>query len=165
MPKHLLAAAAAAATLAFVGAPAQAQVLQERNMPLGLAVELAQATVDACAAKNYNVAAAVVDRNGVLRALLRADRAGPHTVDSARRKAFTSASMRAPTGAIAENVEKNPAARQLVAIDGFLVLGGGVPVKIGEETIGAVGAGGAPGGHLDEECAKAGIEKIQTKLK
>ncbi len=161
MSKHLL---AGVALLGLAGA-AQAQVLSERNLPMSLAVEIAQATVEACAAKNFAVSAAVVDRNGIVRALLRADRAGPHTVDSARRKAFTSASMRAPTMAIAENVQKTPAAAQLVAIDGFLVLAGGVPVKISEETIGAVGVGGAPGGHIDDECAKAGIEKAQAKLK
>lgn len=160
--------AAAAAALAFAGSaqvPAQAQVLQERNISLSLAVELAQATVEACAAKNFHVAAAVVDRAGVVRAVLRADRAGVHTADAARRKAYTSASTRTPTSAIADNVEKNPGARQLVAIDGFLVLGGGLPIKAGEETIGAIGVGGAPGGHLDEECAKAGLEKVQAKLK
>lgn len=161
MSKHLL---VGAALLGFAGA-AHAQVLTERNLPMNIAVEIAQATVEACAAKNFAVSAAVVDRNGIVRALIRADRAGPHTIDSARRKAFTSASMRAPTMAIAENVQKNPAAAQLVAIDGFLVLGGGVPVKVGEETIGAVGVGGAPGGHIDDECAKAGIEKAQAKLK
>ena len=161
MSKHLF---IGAAFLSLTGA-AHAQALTERNMPLPLAVEIAQATVDACAAKNFAVAAAVVDRNGIVRALLRADRAGPHTIDSARRKAFTSASMRAPTMAIAEGVQKNPAAAQLVAIEGLLVLAGGVPVKIGDETIGAVGVGGAPGGHIDDECAKAGIEKVQAKLK
>ncbi len=59
----------------------------------------------------YNVTATVVDRAGVVRAVLRADNAGPHTVDAARRKAFTSASTRLPTSTVAENVQKNPARR------------------------------------------------------
>ena len=46
-----------------------------------------------------------------------------------------------------------------------LLLGGGVPVKVGNETIGAVGVGGAPGGHLDEQCAVAAIAKVQDLLK
>lgn len=45
------------------------------------------------------------------------------------------------------------------------VLGGGVPVKVGNEVIGAVGVGGAPGGHLDEQCANAGIAKVADLLK
>lgn len=144
---------------------ASAEVLKENNMPLDIAVELAQGAVSACAADGYNVSAAVVDRAGVLRALLRADNAGPHTVNAARDKAFTSVSARIPTSVMVENIQKNQGAAQLVAIDGFLVLAGGVPVKIGKETIGAVGVGGAPGGHLDEACANAAIAKIQDQLK
>ncbi|WP_445503577.1 GlcG/HbpS family heme-binding protein [Microvirga sp. G4-2] len=153
------------AALTLAPAAASAQVLQERNISLAVAQELAQATVEACAAKNFNVAATVVDRAGIVRAVLRADRAGPHTVEASRAKAYTAASARNNTSAIMDNAEKNPAARHLAAIEGFLLLGGGVPVKAGDEVIGAVGVGGAPGGHLDEECASAGIAKVQAKLK
>ncbi len=155
---------AVVAALTLAPAAAGAQVLQERNMPLAIAQELAQATVEACAAKNFNVTATVVDRAGLVRAVLRADRAGPHTVEASRPKAYTAASARNSTTAIMENADKNPAARKLAAIDGFLLLGGGVPVKAGDEVIGAVGVGGAPGGHLDEECANAGLAKVQAKL-
>lgn len=144
---------------------ASAEVLKENNMPLDIAVELAQGAVSACAADGYNVSAAVVDRAGVVRALLRADNAGPHTVNAARDKAFTSVSARIPTSVMVENIQKNQGAAQLVAIDGFLVLAGGVPVKMGKQTIGAVGVGGAPGGHLDEACANAAIAKVQDQLK
>jgi uncharacterized protein GlcG (DUF336 family) len=48
---------------------------------------------------------------------------------------------------------------------GFLTLGGGVPIKVGDEVIGAVGVGGAPGGHLDEACAVAAIKQVEAKLK
>lgn len=160
--KTFVATAFAALTLA--GA-VQADVLTERNMPLDIAVEAADAAVKACAAKKFNVTVAVVDRAGVTRAVLRADRAGTHTLDSAVRKAFTAASMRAPTQKIAENVGKNPAAAQLVSIQGLLVLAGGVPVKVGEETIGGIGVGGAPSGDIDDECARAGIDAVSAKLK
>lgn len=150
--------------LALISA-ASAEVLKENNMPLDIAVELAQSAVSACAADGYNVSAAVVDRAGVVRALLRADNAGPHTVNAARDKAFTSVSARIPTSVMVENIQKNQGAAQLVAIDGFLVLAGGVPVKMGKQTIGAVGVGGAPGGHLDEACANAAIAKVQDQLK
>ncbi|BAF89292.1 protein of unknown function [Azorhizobium caulinodans ORS 571] len=155
---------AAAAALSLTSA-ASAQLLQEKNMPLALAADLARESVAACSAQGYNVTATVVDRAGVVRAVLRADNAGPHTVDAARRKAFTSASTRLPTSTVAENVQKNPAAAQLVAIDGFLVLAGGVPVKAGSETIGAIGVGGAPGGNLDEACANAALAKVLDQLK
>ena len=152
------------AALMLVGSAAQAQVLQERNIPASIATELATATVAACAAKNFNVTATIVDRAGVIRAVVRADRAGPHTIDASRAKAFTSASARSLTSAMAEGAAKNEAARNLVHIPGFLLLGGGVPVKAGNEVIGAVGVGGAPGGHLDEQCANAALDKVKGQL-
>lgn len=155
---------AAAAIVAISGA-ASAQVLTEKNISSSLAVEIAQNAVAACAADKYNVTAAVVDRAGVLRALVRADNAGTHTVAAAQDKAFTSASSRTPTGKMAENVAKNPGAAGLVDIDGFLVLAGGVPIKAGDAVIGAIGVGGAPGGNFDEACAVAAIEKVADQLK
>jgi uncharacterized protein GlcG (DUF336 family) len=143
------------------GAPA---VRTERNISLELANQIATATVAACAANGYAVAATVVDRAGVVRAVQRADTAGSHTLAASERKAWTSASAKAPTLAMMENAQKNPGAANLVNIPGFLLLGGGVPVKAGNEVIGAVGVGGAPGGHLDEQCANAGIEKVKAQL-
>ena len=108
--------------------------------------------------------AAVVDRAGQLRALYRADNAGPHTVGAAQAKAFTSASARNTTTAMLENSQKNPGAANLGQIPGFLLVGGGVPVKVGNDTIGAVGVGGAPGGHLDEQCAMTALDKVKDLL-
>ena len=160
-------AAALALGAALLLAPlAQAQgVRNERMITLELASQIAAATVAACQANGYAVTAAVVDRAGQLRALHRADNAGPHTIDSATAKAFTSASARNSTMAMMENAQKNPAAANLVYIPGFLLLGGGVPVRAGNDVIGAVGVGGAPGGHLDEQCAMAALEKVKDLLK
>jgi uncharacterized protein GlcG (DUF336 family) len=161
--RSTLALVAATSALAVTGL-AQAQAVRtERNMSLDLANQIASATVAACTAGGYNVTAAVVDRAGQLRALHRADNAGPHTLGAAQAKAFTSASAKNNTGAMAENAQKNPA--NLVHIPGFLLLGGGVPVKVGNEVIGAVGVGGAPGGHLDEQCAMAALDKVKDLLK
>ena len=148
-----------------IGSAASAEELHERNISLATATELAQEGVAACSAKGYNVSVAVVDRAGLLRALLRADAAGPHTVGAAQAKAFTSASSRSPTSAIAKTVQENPGAAGVADIPGYLVLAGGVPIKNGDETIGAIGIGGAPGGNLDEECAVAALDKVKDKLK
>lgn len=160
--RHTLAAAAAALTIAGT---AQAQVLTERNISMAAAQAIAAATVQACAARNMNVTATVVDRAGIVRAVLRADRAGPHTFDSSLRKAYTAASTRNMTGAMAQATIDNPGARNLVHIPGFLLLGGGVPIRVGDEVIGAVGVGGAPSGQIDEECANAGIQAAQAQLR
>jgi len=137
----------------------------EKNITLSMANEAASAAVEMCLTKGWLVSAAVVDRSGVLKALQRADGAGFHTVDAARRKAYTSASMRTSTSGILENIRNNPASTNLGQIDGFLILGGGVPIRAGDEVIGAIGVGGAPGGHLDDQCAEAAIGKIKDRLK
>jgi uncharacterized protein GlcG (DUF336 family) len=154
---------AAAATATAFTAQAQA-VRTERNMSLELATQLAAQTVAACSAGGYNVTATVVDRAGGVRALARADNAGPHTLEASRLKAYTSASAKNTTLAMMEAAQKNPAAANLVHIPGYLLLGGGVPVKVGNEVIGAVGVGGAPGGHLDEQCATVAIDKLKALL-
>jgi uncharacterized protein GlcG (DUF336 family) len=164
MNRPLLALAITASLALATTAQAQA-VRTERNMSLDLANQIAAATVAACSANGYNVAAAVVDRAGALRALQRADNAGPHTLSSSQAKAYTSASAKSTTTAMMEGAQKNPAGANLVYMPGFLLLGGGVPIKVGNEVIGAVGVGGAPGGHLDEQCAMAGIDKVKELLK
>lgn len=146
--------------------PVQAQAVRtEHNLSQTLAAQLAADTVAACAANGHAVTATVVDRAGSVRAVLRADNAGPHTLDASRQKAFTSASAKNTTLAMMDGAQKNPAAANLVHIPGFLLLGGGVPVKVGTETIGAIGVGGAPGGHLDEQCAMAALDKAKEWLK
>jgi len=152
--------------LSLIAGLASAQAVRtEKNMSLDLANQLASATVAACTAGGYNVAVTVVDRAGTVRAVQRADNAGPHTLEASRLKAYTSASAKNTTLAIMEASQKNPAAANLGSIPGYLLLGGGVPVKVGNEVIGAVGVGGAPGGHLDEQCAVAAIAKVQDQLK
>ena len=145
-------------------ASAQA-VRTERNISLDLANQIASATVAACTTGGYAVAATVVDRAGIVKAVQRADNAGPHTLASSQQKAWTSASAKSNTLAMMEGAQKNPGAANLVYLPGFLLLGGGVPIKVGNEVIGAVGVGGAPGGHLDEACAVTALDKLKDLLK
>lgn len=146
--------------------PAQAQsVRTEKNMSLELANQIAAAAVASCAANNYTVTATVVDRAGGTRAVQRADNAGPHTLGASLQRAYTSASAKTTTLALMEASQKNPGAANLGQIPGFLLLAGGVPVRVGNEVIGAVGVAGAPAGNLDEACANAGIEKVKDLLK
>lgn len=155
-----------AVCLTLLAAAASAQgVRTEKNMSLELANQIATATIAACSASGYAVAVTVVDRAGSVRAVQRADNAGPHTLAASQQKAFTSASAKNTTLAMMEGAQKNPAAANLIHIPGFLLLGGGVPVKAGNEVIGAVGVGGAPGGHLDEQCAMVALDKVKDQLK
>lgn len=151
--------------VAVLACAAQAQsVRSEKNISLALANQIAAATVASCQTAGYAVTATVVDRAGGVRAVQRADNAGPHTLAASLQKAYTSASARNTTQAMMEGAQKNPAAANLTDIPGFLLLGGGVPVRVGNDVIGAVGVGGAPGGHLDEQCALAGLDKVKDQL-
>lgn len=161
--RHLIKFSTLALTLVAAAANAQA-VRTEKNMSLDLANQIAYASVAACAANGYAVAATVVDRAGTVRAVQRADNAGPHTLGASQAKAFTSASAKNTTLAMMEGSQKNPAAANLVNIPGYLLLGGGVPVKVGNEVIGAVGVGGAPGGNFDEQCAMVALDKVKALL-
>jgi uncharacterized protein GlcG (DUF336 family) len=156
---------AALALICFAGTANAQAVRTERNMSLDLANQIAASAVATCAANGYAVSATVVDRAGGVRAVQRADNAGPHTLGASQQKAFTSASAKNTTLAIMEIAQKNPGAANLVNIPGYLLLGGGVPVKVGNEVIGAVGVGGAPAGNLDEQCALAAIDHVKDALK
>jgi uncharacterized protein GlcG (DUF336 family) len=134
---------------------------KESLLALGMANKAIQAALDACKKDGYRVSVSVVDRAGVLRAMGRADGAGPHTVDSSRKKAYTAASVRRPTSELADLIAKVPTLQALRDINGeILILGGGLPIEIGGEVIGGIGVGGAPGAHLDDACAQEGLDAI-----
>ena len=141
--------------------PASDELLKEAVLPMGMAGKAIQTSLDACKKDGYLVSVSVVDRAGVLRAMARADGAGPHTVDSSRKKAYTAASLRRPTTELAELINKVPTLQALREMnDQVLMLGGGLPIEIGGEIVGGIGVGGAPGAHLDDACAQAGLDAI-----
>jgi uncharacterized protein GlcG (DUF336 family) len=134
---------------------------KEAVLPLGIANKAIQTALEACKKDGYRVSVSVVDRAGVLRAMGRADGAGPHTVDSSRKKAYTAVSIRRPTSELAELITKVPSLQALRDINGeILILGGGLPIEIGGELLGGIGVGGAPGAHLDDACAQEGLDAI-----
>jgi uncharacterized protein GlcG (DUF336 family) len=141
--------------------PASDELPKEAVLPMGMAGKAIQASLDACKKDGYRVSVSVVDRAGVLRGMTRADGAGPHTVESSRKKAYTAASLRRPTTELAELINKVPTLQALRDMnDQVLILGGGLPIEIGGEVVGGIGVGGAPGAHLDDACAQAGLDAI-----
>ena len=152
------------AVLLSVSLGAQGVVMQ-RNVSLPLAKSIAEATLAACKAKGFNTAAAVVDRAGQVLVLLRDEQATPQVLEMARRKAYTARMFRVPTSEFqkrtADPAAGNAAQRDLADI---LALSGGMPIKVGEETIGAVGSAGS-NLEQDEACAKAGVDHAATLLK
>ena len=156
--------AAAAAVAAIVALPctAGAQVLSEKNISIKMALEIAQTALNDCTAR---VSVAVLDRAGRMRVFLQGDNASPHNIELARRKAYTALTFRRPSADWAQRTATGDVTGQRSLSD-VIPLGGGVPIMIGEDAVGAVGLSGAPGGQPKEEaCAKAGIAKIADQLK
>ena len=139
---------------------------KESMLPLSFAKKAALAAMDKCVEGGYKVSVAVVDRSGTIIVLLRDNGAGPHTLDSSSRKAYTSASLRRPTEHLAQLITKFPSIKGLRDMnEKILILGGGLPIEIQGEIVGAIGVGGAPGAHLDEICASAGVQAIGGEMK
>jgi uncharacterized protein GlcG (DUF336 family) len=149
---------------ALISSAASAQTLPTHRLPAGLAVDAASETVAACAKQGYHETAQVVDADGVVIATLRGDVAGAHTLDSALYKAYTAASFKSDTLSLAERAKGEDSIAPLSRLPHVMFFGGGVPIKLGDETIGAIGASGAPGGKLDDACARAGLDKIKDRL-
>jgi uncharacterized protein GlcG (DUF336 family) len=164
--KHARVLIAAFVNLGIAAAAIAQDLPVEKLLPLTLAVEAVHAALAACEQQGHRVSVAVVDRAGLVRALIRGDGAGAHTLDSSSRKAYTAASMRLPTLDLAKMVGQSPAIAGLHQMnEKILILGGGLPIKVGEEVIGGIGVGGAPGSDKDQACAQAGIDKIKARLK
>jgi uncharacterized protein GlcG (DUF336 family) len=149
-----------ASTMAFAE-----ELPRETFLPVALATKAATAAMEKCKADGYRVSVAVVGRSGRVKALLRGDGAGPHTLNSSRKKAFTAASMRRPTSEFAQLITQMPAIQGLRDMDpDILILGGGLPIIIEGDFVGGIGVGGAPGGHLDDACAEAGLKSIGAAI-
>jgi uncharacterized protein GlcG (DUF336 family) len=160
--KTVLVAAALAGAVPMV---AHGQILTERNISLQLALQVANAAMAQCKADGYDVTAAVVDRAGDLKVLLRADTANPHNADLARRKAYTSRTFKVPSMEVAKRTNgPTDLSGQRYLVD-IIPLGGGLPINVGNDTIGAIGISGSPNQEGDEKCASAALASVASSLK
>jgi uncharacterized protein GlcG (DUF336 family) len=143
---------------------ADAQLLTVKNLSASMAVTMAQEAIAVCKTNGYNVSVTVVGRGGQVVVQIRGDGTGPHTVENSFKKAYTSRTFRIPSGEMEKRLKDNP---QMGAqyLTGFTTGRGALPIKVGEETIGAIGASGAPGGEKDEACVEAAIKKVADQLK
>jgi uncharacterized protein GlcG (DUF336 family) len=171
MKKLTVAALCATGLLAGNPSPGFAQdVLTTHRLSAALAADAVTEAVATCAKQGYKVTATIVDTDGVIQATLRGDGASMTTLGAARDKAYTVLMLGAPrnedtSGAIAQRIGATPSAGGLAKLPHILLLQGAIRIKVGAEAIGAIGVGGAPGGDLDEACAKAGLDKISGRLK
>jgi uncharacterized protein GlcG (DUF336 family) len=155
---------AVAALLASLATPAHAELLARKDLSMETALTIATTAIETCKGQGYRVSATVVGRNGEVIVQLRGDNTGPHTMENSFRKAYTSRTFRISSGEIAQRVKDNPTLGA-VHLTNVIALQGALPIKVGDEVIGAAGASGAPGGEKDEACIKAGLDKVADQLK
>ena len=165
MTKSRIVALSFASALACgLATSANAQLLAHKDLSLAMATAIAQGAIAACKAQGYSVSVHVLGREGQIVVAARGDGAGLATMDNSMKKAFTSRTMKIPSGKFADNVKGNPTAGALF-LTNIVAAQGALPIVVGEDTIGSVGVSGAPGGDKDEACAKAGIDKVAAELK
>ena len=123
-----------------------ADTLPTHRIPAALAIEAASETIAACARQGYRETAVVLDADGATIVAVRGDSAGIHTLDSTHDKAYTSVSFKNDTIALAERAKGDDSLAPLAKLPHVMFFGGGVVIKLGDETIGAIGASGAPVG-------------------
>jgi uncharacterized protein GlcG (DUF336 family) len=152
--------AALACTLA---APAGAALIMHKDLSLDIAKTIVEGAIAACNARGYATSAVVVDRDGDTLVAMRGDGASPHTMENARRKAYTAMTFKQTTAEYAKKLQDpNSVAHQQVTLPNVIAIPGGVPIKVGTDVIGGVGLSGSPG--VDEECVNPGLDKVKDQL-
>ena len=150
----------------LMAVPAQSEdaLVGLKVMTLDTALKLAEAALASCRNSGYQVAVAVVDRMGTTQVVLKDRFAGPHTPETARRKAWTAVSFRENTLSLAALTASGSPQAGVRHVTDALMVGGGVPVEAAGSIVGGVGISGAPGGAEDDACARAGIDAVIADL-
>jgi len=155
---------AGVAVAAVLATPAGAQgVLTQKNVSLELARAIADAALAKCRTMGFKIAVSVVNRDGQPVIMMYDDGAGLNTREGADRKAYTAAAFHAPSADFVKRMHDRPETAGSIQYSRVLALGGGLPIKVGNDTIGAVGVSGTPG--KDDVCSQAGLDKVVDQLK
>ena len=152
----------AAAFACAAAAPASAQFIERKELSYAAAKAVAENALEACKARGYAVSVVVVDRGGLTVVSLRADGASPHTIENARRKAYTAMTFKMTTEDFIKEMPTRPVRREQTTLPNVIAINGGVPIKVGNDVVGGVGLSGSPG--VDEQCVMAGINKVKDQL-
>ncbi len=159
--------AAGAVALALVPCAAGAQsgprVQTQRDITWKLGLAIAEGAIEECAKSGVGISVAVVDRAGRMRVFIASDDPAPHNFELARRKAYTARTFRRPTLEWAERTKDGSELAPQRQLTDVIALGGGVPINVGNETIGAVGVSGSSQTG-DDACARAGVARVADQL-
>lgn len=143
---------------------AQEGTFQMRSLTPETALTAARAALEACRKQGFQVAVAVTDRHGSLQVLLRDRFAGAHTIDVATAKAWTAASFRMTTSALAIETQPGRPMSGLRTLPKLMAAGGGVPIEGAGQVLGGIGVSGGPGGDADDRCAASGVKAIADAI-
>jgi uncharacterized protein GlcG (DUF336 family) len=137
-----------------------------RGPALDLALEAAKVAIETCTARDQKIGVTVIDSAGVQKVVLATDGASSRGVASSTNKAVTALNFKAATSQLSEQIKTDKTLADAIAANtSFNSRAGGVLIKVGNDVIGAIGVGGARGSEVDEACALAGLEKVQSRLK
>jgi uncharacterized protein GlcG (DUF336 family) len=136
-------------------------MVKEISYPVALTI--ATAALDDCKARGYATSVVVVDTGGNTVVGLRADNASVHTMENARRKAYTAMTFKMTTAEFIKEMATRPVRREQTTLPNVIAIDGGVPIKAGNAVIGGVGLSGSPG--VDEQCIMAGMNKVADQLR
>lgn len=148
--------------LMLMGSANAADTITVKRMSMELASDVAKAAVEECRKRGYQVSAVVVDRNGIPQVMMRDVLSNRFTIQIAEEKA----NAVILSGVSSSEFRKNRAdiRQEMNHVDGIIVLEGGMPIRAGGSLLGAVGVSGAPGGDIDEACARKAVESVQERL-
>lgn len=145
---------AAAASQATSGGPTLGTT---HFLTVAAARKAAEVAIANCAGRGFPVAVTVLDRDGIVIVQERADNATGATVNVSEEKAYAAVGFQSPTSALQDGAKTQPG---LVAIPGFSILPGGLPIAINDNVVAGIGVSGTPSGDTDAQCAQAGINAI-----
>jgi uncharacterized protein GlcG (DUF336 family) len=134
----------------------------QHTIPLKLAQHIATATQADCSEKGFPVTVSILNKDGIDILLARGDGTTGASVEVARDKAFAATGFQSPTSALEERAKTSSPG--IIAVEGFTILPGGLPIKVNDELIGGIGVSGAPSGKIDEACANAGLATIGATI-
>jgi uncharacterized protein GlcG (DUF336 family) len=153
------------ALAAALGPCARGQgVLVQHDVSVRMGMAIADAALTSCEKKGASVSVAVVDRAGRLRVFLQGDKASPHNIELARRKAYTALTFGISSAEWAKRTVGESELAGQRQLGDVIALRGGIPIKLGTEKIGAVGVSGS-NSEGDEACAQAGLDAVADQLK
>jgi uncharacterized protein GlcG (DUF336 family) len=138
-------------------------VVTQHILSVSAAKVIAEAALAECASRGFRTTVVVLDRAGHELVVLRHEQATPTTLEMARGKAYTALTFRTSTLEFQKGTAEDPARTPQRDVPGILALGGGVPITVGNEILGAVASSGSSQ-TTDDECARAGIAKAEQLL-